>query len=318
MQSQSDSPLLVFWISIKRHLRLATIAGLLTALYTLTMPNFYKSEARLLPVEAKAANSLGSLSSAAAAFGVNVPGGDSSDSNFVDILGSRWLREQLLLTRFQYHSRAWRFGKEREETGTLMEYFHAPNVELGSQYVGNILSVSRDPKSKVISVTAETTSPELSQLIVKRTGKLLEGFLQEKGRTRGSAKAHFAQARLAEARSEMSEAEGNLLRFLESNKNSQSSGDPSVRLKGATLETELRLRQQLVSTIAMNREQALLEEKNDIPILNYLDEGNLPIEKSRPSRSRMVFVMTLLTGVLSWSWVNRMWIKNRFVVQYKA
>jgi uncharacterized protein involved in exopolysaccharide biosynthesis len=171
--------------------------------------------------------------------------------------------------------------------------------------LGTVLSASRDLKSQVISISAETRSPELSQLIVRRAGKLLEVFLQEKGRTRGGAKAAFAEARLAEARREMDEAEDALRRFLEGNRNFQTSGDPAVRLKGTRLETELRLRQQLVTSIAMNREQALLEEKNDIPILNVLDAGNLPIDKSRPARSSFVLGVMVLVASGFFAWDHR-------------
>lgn len=299
-------------VSLRKPLKWALAIGLLTALVTLFMPNYYRSEARLLPVESKGlSGNLGGLASAAAAFGVSVPGGDSSDANFVDVLNSRWLKEKLLQTEFQYHARSWRFGNERVEIATLYSYLGANNMDRAVQRVGEIISASRDLKSKVILISAETKSPELSQLIVQRVGKLLEAFLQDKGRTRGGAKAAFAEARLIEARREMDEAEETLRRFLESNRNFQGSGDPSVRLKGSRLETELRLRQQLVGTIAMNREQALLEEKNDIPILNILDPGNLPIEKSKPARSTIVLLVGILVGAAGWVWGNREWVRAR-------
>ena len=313
MPKPQEAPTLDLIASLKRPIQWALAAGLLTALYSLTMPNLYRSEARLLPVDSKSSSGLGGLASAAAAFGVSVPGGDSSDANFVDVLNSRWLREQLLQTEFQYTIRAWRFGAERAEKQTLYNYIHAANTDQALVAVGALLSASRDLKSKVISISAETRSPELSQLVVQRSGKLLEKFLREKGRTRGSAKASFAEARLAESRREMDEAEDALRRFLEGNRNFQTSGDPSVRLKGGRLEAELRLRQQLVSAIAMNREQALLEEKNDIPILNILDPGSIPIEKSRPARSFIVLLAMLMVGTVIWVWFNRQWVQTRLL-----
>lgn len=309
-----DTATLDFKASLKRPIQWALAAGLLTALVTLFMPNYYRSEARLLPVETKGlGGNLGGLASAAAAFGVSVPGGDSSDANFVDVLNSRWLRKQLLQTEFQYHIRSWRFGAERVEKGTLYNYLDAKNMDRALQELGAVVSASRDLKSKIISITAETKSPELSQLIVDRTDKLLEVFLQDKGRTRGGAKAAFAEARLTDARREMDEAENVLRHFLESNRNFQTSSEPSVRLKGSRLETELRLRQQLVTSIAMNREQALLEEKNDIPILNVLDSADLPIDKSKPVRSIIVLLVTLLTGLGTWAWLNRNWLQERLL-----
>lgn len=312
MSQSPEPPELNLLASLKKPLQWAFATGLLTAAVTLFMPNYYRSEARLLPVESKGlGGNLGGLASAAAAFGV--PGGDSNDANFVDVLNSRWLKEELLRTPFQYHARAWRFGADRPVQGTLYDYLEAKNMDRAVKELGTVLSASRDLKSKVIAISAETKSPELSQLVVQRAGKLLEVFLQEKGRTRGGAKAAFAEARLNDARREMDEAEDTLRRFLEGNRNVQTSGDPAVRLKGTRLETELRLRQQLVTTLALNREQALLEEKNDIPILNVLDEGNLPIDKSKPARSMMVLLAAFLAAGVGWSWLNREWIKTRLL-----
>ena len=288
--------------NLKRPLGWAVASGILVAVVTLFMPNYYRSEARLLPVESKGA-------------GGNLGGLASSDANFVDVLNSRWLREQLLNTEFHYHARPWRFGAERLETKTFYGYLEAKNMDRALQDMGSILSASRDLKSKVISISAETTSPELSQLIVQQAAKLLETFNQEKSRTRGGAKATFAEARLAEGRKEMDEAEDAFRRFLEVNRNYQTSGDPAVRLRGTRLEAELRLRQQLVTSMAMNREQALLEEKNDIPILNMLDPGNLPIDKSKPARSVLVLLAMLLVGAGSWTWLNRDWVRARLLAE---
>ena len=316
MPESPEPPVFDLKASLKKPLQWALAAGLGVALVSLFLPNYYRSEARLLPVESKGlGGNLGGLASAAAAFGVSVPGGEGSDANFVDVLSSRWLREQLLQSEFEYRTRSWRFGAERIEKGTLYTYLESKNLDRAIKDLSAVLSASRDLKSKVISISAETRSPELSQLVVKRAGKLLETFLQEKGRTRGGAKAAFAEARLTEARREMAEAETALRRFLEVNRNIQTSADPSVRLQGSRLETELRLRQQLVTAIAMNREQALLEEKNDIPILNVLDPGNLPIEKSKPARSVMVLLAMILVGAGTWIWTNREWVKTRLLAE---
>ncbi|HOD33021.1 MAG TPA: Wzz/FepE/Etk N-terminal domain-containing protein, partial [Holophaga sp.] len=88
------------WVSgLKRPFQIGFAAAVLTAVFTLFMPNYYKSEARVLPIEAKGmGGGLGNLAAAAAAFGVSVPGGDGSDANFIDILNSRTLREKLLET----------------------------------------------------------------------------------------------------------------------------------------------------------------------------------------------------------------------------
>lgn len=306
-------PSWLLWL--KRPLQIGFAAALLTALFTLTMPNYYRSEARILPVDAKGSSAgLGNLAAAAAAFGVNVPGGDSTDANFVDILGSRWLQERLLQTEFEFKQRTWAYGGERQHRETLYDYLDTTNMDRALFKLAPLLGIGRDLKSKVIFLSMESRSPELSQKVVARSIQLLEEFVQQKGRTRGGSKAAFAEARMKDAREEMATAEEAFRRFLEGNRNYLASADPSVRLQGARLEAELKLRQQLLTTIAMSREQALMEEKNDMPILNVMDAGNLPIDKSRPARSMLVMAAFLLAAAGAGAWLNRTWILARLPI----
>lgn len=293
-------------------------AGILAAIITILMPNYYRSEARLLPVEPRTSGAgISGLASTAAAFGIALPGTDGSDANFVDILNSRWLLEQVATTEFQFSEQSWRFGSKSIKKMNLCTYFKAPNLDRAIMALGTVLHTSRDMRTRVITVAAETKSPELSQQVVQRAVKLLEQFNQQKGRTRGGAKASFAEARLQEAKQELDASEEDFRRFLEGNRGYQTSADPSVRLEGMRLETEYRRRQQLFNVIAMNREQALMEEKNDIPIVNIMDPANLPQEKSRPKRANTVMLVMVFTGVLGWVWQHWTWIKANLRANYE-
>lgn len=281
------------------------ICAVLTAVYSISKPNYYRSEARIMPVESRASNGLGNLASAAAAFGVVIPAGEGVDANFVDILNSRWLREALLRSQYTFKAKSWRFGSDRQYKTTLIEFMHAENMDQAIGVSRQMFVASRDVKTRMLLVAAETVSPELSMQVVKRAVGLLEEFVQEKGRTRGGYKANFAEARLSEARAELADAEERASVFFSANKNYLGSFDPEVRLRGTRLEAELKLRQQVVLTLAVNREQALLEEKNDIPILTVLDLPNLPFEKSGPTRSVFVLMGFLVGGGICWCWQNR-------------
>lgn len=299
-------------IKLKRPLQMGLAAALLVGVVTLFLPNYYRSEARILPVDA-GTGVLGSLSGAAAAFGVSLPGGDNSDANFVDILKSRWLMERLLDTEFQFKARAWRFGEERQHQEKLSTYLDAGNTDQSLEALASMVEVSRDLRSKVILLTVDTKSPTLSQQVAQRCLQLLEEFIQQKTRTRGGAKAAFAKARLEEARGAQTKAEAVFQEFFENNRNYQVSLDPSVRIKGTRLEAELRLRMQLVATLAQSYEQALMEEKNDVPILNVLDAGSLPLEKHRPKRSVFIALAFLFASVGNWAYANRDWIRTNLL-----
>ena len=301
------------WPQLRSPLKAGLAAGVLTAIATLALPNEYKSEARILPADQRG-SSLGSATAAAAAatVGVSIPGQESADAAFVDILNSRSLRVTLLETQFTYKVRTWYFGGDQARQGSLFDYLEQKNIDRALRVLKEKIKVTRDLKTKLITITMETTSPQLSQQVTQKLLHLLDDFVVNRSQTRGGAKAQFSQKRLVEARQEAAEAEEAYRSFLDGNRNFLMSPDPSIRLKGIRLDNEFKLRSQILTTLAIAREQALMEEKNDMPILNVLDEGNLPIEKSGPNRASMVVVVTLLSMAGYWALMNRAWLSTRF------
>lgn len=121
----------------------------------------------------------------------------------------------------------------------------------------------------------------------------------------------FTAQRIKEAEIATSLAEKESEDFLEAHRNFATSNDPAVRIKGARLEAELKLRQQVFTTLTLNYEEALLEEKNDMPILNVLDEGDIPIDKSGPARTHFVLSWVFLVIGLSLLVEHRVWLTQR-------
>ena len=289
-------------------LKPAILVAAVVAVISICIPNYYRSEARFLPVESRMPSGLGQLAATAAALGFGMPGQDGTDSNYVDIIRSRWLRESLLNSEFEFTEPGRLWSKDKHYKTTLLAYLKARDIDAGVGKVGKIVSGSKDIKTRMLVLSAETRSPELSRQLVLRATSLLEDFLITKGRTRGGAKAVFAAARLEDARQELARSEIAFKNFLQGNRNYSTSADPVTRVEGLRLEADLKMRQQMVVSLTLNHEQALMEEKNDMPILNVLDPGNLPIEKSWPSRSLFVlagFVAGLLGGI---AWSRRQWL----------
>lgn len=294
----------------KRAVQVAIIASMIGALFSLCLPSYYKSDATLLPMDSRGTGAMGGLAATAAAFGFGIPGQEGPETSYPEIIQSRWLRTSLLNTSFTY-SRKWSlFGDTRTETKTLREYLNEPNEDQALLNLSRMLVVQRDLKSKKTVLSVETQSPELSQQIVNKTVHLLEQFLLEKSQTKGKVKAMFLAGRLVEAKQKLTTLEGAFESFMVTNRNYNQSTDPFVRLQGLRLEAELRLQQQVVATLTLNREQALLEEKNDMPLLNLLDGGNCPIEHSRPVRIQIVLFTFLVGLAATLGWFRRSWIKQ--------
>ena len=299
-----------FTSDLRVPLRNAALAGAAVALITLLIPNTYVSEARILPADSRGSGGLGQMAAAAAAVGIAVPGQDSSDAAFVDIVNSHWMWRKLLQEKYRFSTRFFYFGPWRERDETLYEYLDVKNMDRAMKKMKEVLTVKRDLKTKLLTLSAETQSPELSQLVVRKAVGILEDFIQVKSRTRGGNKAVFTAERLKEAQESYTLAERESMVFLNDHRNFATSNEPAVRMKGTRLENTLKLRQQVVTTLTLNSEQALLEEKNDMPILNLLDEGDVPIDKSYPPRSIIVLMAMLLVAGGSWGWTHRERLKT--------
>jgi hypothetical protein len=283
-----------------RWVRAAAYAGLLAAVVSSALPNEYDSTAVVLPSDVNAGG-LAGLSLAASALGFNLPGVQTTpDQTFETILESRWLGEGLLTQTYEFKMAPYRFMRPRPYRMTLLEYLGEPNVDKGMKSLPKIFSVDRNIKTSVVTIDTYTRSPELSQQITMRAVALLEEFLTQHNQVNGKEKARFAIERLRDAEQAADDSEARLRVFLMVNRNYQQSDDPEVRLKGARLEADLNLRRQVISTLAMNREQSLVDEKNDTPILYVLERGNLPIEKGRPHRALWTALAAVLAGLWAW------------------
>lgn len=282
-------------LTARRSLRNAVIAGVAMAFVSLFMHNSYSSQGRILPVESRpgAGNQ---MAMAAAAAGLGMPGQEGSDSFYVDILTSRWMAKRILNENYNYSNKGWYFGKEIQTKGTLFNHFKAKNMDQAVRMFNEIFKVHRDLKTKLLTISVETTSPQLSQQIIQNSIRFLGEFLGTKGRTRGGNKAAFISERLQDAKKEFEKENLEAQNFFGTHRNYLISNDPDIRFKGAMLETSVRLRQQVITTLTLAYEQALMEEKDDVPILNVLDGGDLPLEKTGPPRLMYVLLLMLFVG----------------------
>lgn len=303
-QNRSLSPVWNLLRPYRAVLRNALFASLAMAVASIFIPNQFRSESRVLP-DLSRGNSLASgLANAAAMLGVGGSHEDPSGS-YVDILESRWLMDQLLETPYSFQMKPWRFAREKSYHQTLRDYYGEGNLDRAVIALEHHYAVSRDPKTSLVTVTVESRSPQLSQSVAQRAVALLGDFLSAQGRTRGSEKAIEAGERLAEAKSDYLSSEAEFKAFLDTNRNYGTSSDPGIRLKGERLQLDLALKQQVVSSVTLMREQALIQAKDDAPILNVLDKGTLPEEKSWPHRSVLCLFAFLSGAILTWAWQRR-------------
>jgi len=308
--------------SLRRPLLHACLAGLAAAAGSVLLPNYYRSEVRILSDTGHAGGGSASRTGVwAPTAPPDTPGSreDGPTVIYVDILRSRRLAEQLLLREYDYALRPWRFGRPRPARGTLLDYLGAASVDRASGPLKKLLAVQRDPKSGLLTISAETRSPELSLLVVRQAAESLRDFLVEISQAAGKSRARFTLDRLAEVRARY-EAQGRAFEaFQDANRNWETSPAPNLRFRGTQLRQGLDLWRQVVANLTLNHEQALLEAQNDTQTLLLMDPGSLPVEKSRPARAFLIFTLASAVGAGSWTVRNRSAITRRiFAKEHSA
>jgi len=299
--------------AILKYLKVGLSIALLGAVVTLFIKDSFVSEVRIVPAEGNELGSLSGLPAAAAALGVGSGGAEDPSILFMEIFDSRWLNEAVLKTTYTFHLRAWRFGSPEPQKRTLFEQLRVKNMDRALLKMDSLMKAQRDPRTKRVTLTVETSSPDLSQAVALRATELLQEFLRERTQSTGRLKARFTAERLKEAEGNYLEAESRLRTFALTNRGYGQSSDPGTRLKGLRLEQDLQLRRQLVATLAISQEQALLDEKNDTPQVTVIDAANLPEEKSRPRRSVIVILIFMLALTGSCGWDNRRLLLERIL-----
>jgi hypothetical protein len=225
--------------------------------------------------------------------------------------------DEVLTAAYAYTLKPGRFRPPAQVRGSLLDYLGAPDPDRALGAFRRILLVDRNPKTGLLTVTAETRSPELSMQVVRNAveelRRTLVGFNQAEGRSRaGSVSQRLAEVQaLYKARAEAFQG------FQDRNRNWEASASPSIRFQGNQMKGELDLWRQVIGNLTLNQEQALLEARNEAQSLLVLDPGGLPRAKSRPHRGFIVFGAMVLAGTTSWAIQNRSTIHHFFVAKGK-
>ena len=294
----------------------ALAAGLVAGLGSLLLPNAFRCEARILTDDGHGGAAWRSGVWAPSAQ-PEVPGNreDGPTVIYADILKSRRVAGDLLEAQYDYGYRAWRFGRERRAKGTLLQYLDAPNVDRALGAFRRLLTVDRNPKSGLLTLAAETHSPELSLQVTRRAVVELRAALVEFNQNQGRNRAKSSGDRLDEVRAQYQERTGAFRRFQEGNRNWEGSPSPNLRFQGLQMKEELALWQRVLENLTLNHEQALMEARNAAQTLLVLDPGVLPREKSGPHRAFIVVGAMALTGAATWAYLNHASFRDLFVAR---
>lgn len=229
---------------------------------------------------------LGSIAGLAAQFGVNVPGGLGVTGRSLDfqvnVLQSPEILERAASTSYTFPRSP---TATDSITGTLYQLYgikgDTPEEARWTivKILGSRVEVGSDRLAQIITVRTKAPWPALAQQINRRMLDLLNEVNTSQRQSQASAQRRFIQQRLSAAQEELLGAELEFQRFLEQNRQYQSS--PSLTFDASRLQRRIDLRQQVYVTLAQSLEQAAIEEVRDTPVITVLQPPELLYKRSR-------------------------------------
>jgi len=261
---------------------------------TLIRPRTYTTVASFTPQSERLPSNLAGI---AAQFGVALPGGDAGGSPdfYIELLESRRILGETIKSRYTFPT------DTGEVSGTLMDILEiegeteGEREETALRRFRGMVTAELDRPSSVVTVEVETYNPQLSARIAQRVLELLNRFNLETRQSQAAAERRFTERRLAEAKGELLEVENRLQAFLEINRDVGTS--PLLRFRQERLEREVSIRQQVVSALAQNYEQARIDEVRDIPLITIVEA---PEARALPDSRKLLLrgVLALVAGAL--------------------
>ena len=288
---------LLKWWKLVAGLPLA--AAFLAVVISLVIPSKYTGTATFVPeTESKGISLPGGLMGLASQFGVTVPSGGTSARFYADVLESRTLRDEVLLASFQDPR-----TRALADSATLLDILEidgdteVERLETGRKELDATTSAWVDNETSVVSVSVETRYPRLSADVANLYLRLLNRFNLETRQSQARERRRFIEERLAAAEQELRAGEEVLQTFLERNR--QFRGSPELEVEYERLQRQVRIKEQVFTTLRQQYEEARIQEVNDTPVITVIDEAVPPDEKSSPKHLLNITLAFVLGGILA-------------------
>lgn len=193
---------------------------------------------------------------------------------------------------------------EEEDTvsGTVQDKI--PRLTYSEQKVAKSLfeafSLNLNQKEGYVQLSTTMRNPYLAAQITLKAQQLLQQYLTEFKLQKVRANLEFVEGSYQEARQNFETKQEELARFRDANVNLTSA---MARTREEKLQSEYTLLLGVYTELAKQKEQAKIAVTETTPILTVIEPVVVPVEKSAPSRARMLIIYTFLGLLIGVGWV---------------
>lgn len=194
-------------------------------------------------------------------------------------------------------------GKPEEGEGFGVEDT-IPRLTYNEQKVAKGLyeffSLELNDKQGYVQLSTTMRDPYLAAQITLKAQQLLQQYLTEFKLQKVRANLEFVEGSYQEAKANFESKQEELARFRDANVNLTSA---MARTREEKLQSEYTLLLGVYTELAKQKEQAKIAVTETTPILTVIEPVVVPVEKSKPSRARMLIIYTFLGLIVGVGWV---------------
>jgi len=247
------------WNSRKLILYITGAVTVAAALLSLLLPSQYRSISSLLPETGeRIAGSLSSVSDLASMAGLNIGGESDMSKQYPAIIVSDAVLLNVVLASYD--------DTNSSGTGNLLDFWGIEGdpmerrLENGLKILRRQLEIETDNKTGIVSVSIETSVPEVSAEIVNNTVRELDKFIRTKRNSRATEQRRWIEERLGDVEEDLKKSENKLREFKE--KNRRTGDSPQLLLEerrllrdieiNSTMYVELKKQFELIRHTSLN------------------------------------------------------------------
>ena len=309
----------------------AIIGALVGLLYAFSKPNMYTAQVTVMPeIQAKGAGGLGSLGSLAGLAGVNIDNLGAQDAIRPDLYPNILqsvpfalkLLKQPVYSQKLNEKLAFQAFIERMDDGNLIDRFLTlfggsggtkEDARLDPENFSQAIQVTKrqdelikavqasvatayDKKTGIITITVVEPDPVVAATISRLSLEYLTNYIISYRTEKARNQVEFLVERVADAQSRYKATEYGLSAYRDRNRSLFLN---TAKIDEQRLQADYLLAQSVYTDLSKQLEQAKIKVQQETPVFKTLDPPTVPLQKSGPKRTVLVFVFSTVSIFIS-------------------
>ena len=315
--------------------KVLSLTFLLVALYTISLPNYYKCTVKLSPELSTSRSSSGGLAALASTFGVSLGSNGSSEALFPtlypELMNSVDFKTSLFhvkVTReedgqtFTYYDylmkeqkRPWwamakkavvkaiksLFKGEVAEPVTTIDPFKLTEAQTAIvEAINSKVVCDVDNSTMVITIDVTDQDPLICATMADSVKTRLQNFITDYRTSKARIDLNYNKKLYKEAKDKYDELRELYTTYADSHRSVTSK---TAQTKEADLRNEMQVQQGIYQQVGVRVQQAEMKVQQETPAFTTLQSATVPVKKAGPARAKICLIFLFLAFICTTTWV---------------